>query len=62
MNAIISFGSALLFGTGMACAANRYPAQRAVLETVGGVLIIGGLAINQCWSFLLVSDRFSGSH
>jgi len=45
MNAIISFGSALLFGTVMACAANRYPAQRAVLETVGGFLIIGGLAI-----------------
>jgi hypothetical protein len=45
MNAIISSGSALLFGTGMAYAANRYRAHRAVLETVGGVLIIGGLVI-----------------
>jgi hypothetical protein len=33
----------LLLGTAVAYMASRYPERRAILETVGGVLLIGGL-------------------
>jgi hypothetical protein len=35
----------LLFGTAIAYMATRYPKHRAVMETVGGVLFIGGLGL-----------------
>lgn len=35
----------LLFGTAIAYMATRYPKHRAVMETVGGVLLIGGLGL-----------------
>jgi hypothetical protein len=34
-----------MLGTGMAYVADRFPAHRAFLQTTGGFLIIGGLAI-----------------
>jgi hypothetical protein len=44
---VVAIGSVVtvVLGTGIAYAADRYPAQKAVLETVGGFLIIGGLSI-----------------
>lgn len=33
----------LLLGTAIAYMASRYPERRAIMETVGGVLLIGGL-------------------
>jgi hypothetical protein len=42
--AVISI-AALLLGATMAYVADRFPARRGLLETVGGFLIIGGLAI-----------------
>jgi hypothetical protein len=35
----------LLLGTAIAYMASRYPEHRAVMETVGGVLLIGGLGL-----------------
>jgi hypothetical protein len=35
----------LLFGTAIAYMATRYPKHRTVMETVGGVLLIGGLGL-----------------
>jgi hypothetical protein len=35
----------LLLGTAIANMASRYPEHRAVMETVGGVLLIGGLGL-----------------
>jgi hypothetical protein len=35
----------LLLGAAIASMATRYPKHRAVMETVGGVLIIGGLGL-----------------
>jgi hypothetical protein len=35
----------LLLGIGIAYMATRYPEYRAVMETVGGVLLIGGLGL-----------------
>jgi len=45
MIVIFSSVTALVLGTTMAYVADRYPAQRVVLQTAGGFLIIGGLAI-----------------
>jgi hypothetical protein len=35
----------LVLGTAIAYMANGYPKHRAVMETVGGILIIGGLGL-----------------
>jgi hypothetical protein len=35
----------LLLGTAIACLANGYPKHQAVLETVAGFLLIGGLGM-----------------
>jgi hypothetical protein len=35
----------LLLGTAIAYMATRYPKRRAVMETVGGALLIGGLSL-----------------
>jgi hypothetical protein len=35
----------LLFGPAIAYIATRYPERRTVMETVGGVLLIGGLGL-----------------
>jgi hypothetical protein len=35
----------LLLGTAIAYMAGRYPNQQEVMETVGGVLLIGGLGL-----------------
>ena len=35
----------LLLGTAIAYMAGRYPERRAVMETVGGFLLIGGLGL-----------------
>ena len=35
----------LLLGTAIAYMASRYPENRAVMETVGGILLIGGLGL-----------------
>jgi hypothetical protein len=35
----------LVLGTAIAYIASRYPEHRAVLETVGGILLIGGLGL-----------------
>jgi hypothetical protein len=35
----------LVLGTAIAYLANSYPKYRAVMETVGGILIIGGLGL-----------------
>jgi hypothetical protein len=35
----------LLFGTAIAYMATRYPKHRAIMETVDGVLLIGGLGL-----------------
>jgi hypothetical protein len=45
MVVIFSSITALVVGTTMAYLADRYSAQRVVMETAGGFLIIGGLAI-----------------
>jgi hypothetical protein len=38
----------LLLGTAIAYMASRYPKRRAIMETVGGVLLIGGLGFMGC--------------
>ena len=35
----------LVLGTSIAYLANSYPKHRALMETVGGVLLIGGLGL-----------------
>ena len=35
----------LVLGTAIAYMANGYPKHRAVMETVGGILMIGGLGL-----------------
>jgi hypothetical protein len=35
----------LVLGTAIAYLANSYPNYRAVMETVGGILLIGGLGL-----------------
>jgi hypothetical protein len=35
----------LVLGTAIAYTANRYPKRQAVMETVGGILLIGGLGL-----------------
>jgi hypothetical protein len=35
----------LLLGTAIAYLASSYPEHRAVMETVGGILLIGGLGL-----------------
>ena len=35
----------LVFGTAIAYIANRFPVHRATIETVAGVLLIGGLGL-----------------
>ena len=42
---VFSSVTALLLGTTMAYIADRFTALRVVLETAGGLLIIGGLGI-----------------
>jgi len=40
----ISTGS-LVLGTAIAYLASRYPKYRAAMETVGGILLLGGLGL-----------------
>jgi hypothetical protein len=35
----------LLLGTAIACMANGHPKHRAVMETAGGILLLGGLGL-----------------
>jgi hypothetical protein len=35
----------LILGTAIACMANSYPRHRAAIETVAGILLIGGLGL-----------------
>ena len=43
---ITSFSTmSLVIGAAVAYMASRYPERRAVMETVGGVLLIGGLGL-----------------
>jgi len=35
----------IVLGTAIAYMANRYPKRQALMETVGGVLLIGGLGL-----------------
>jgi hypothetical protein len=35
----------LLLGTAMAYMASRYPEHRTVMETAGGILLLGGLSL-----------------
>ena len=38
----------LLFGTAIAYLANGFPEHRAAMETVGGILLLGGLGLMGC--------------
>jgi hypothetical protein len=35
----------LILGTAIAYLASRYPKRQAIMETVGGILLIGGLGL-----------------